>query len=86
MFPFDLCFLMFSEGISCEHRKQMGTRFFIYIQLHFLFQIQTAYGYINFQSESCLAVAYSIHSQLLVAQQLLIFKKIMLPSLQINRR
>ena len=34
---------------------------FFYRQLHFLLHPQVAYGRINFHSESCLAVVYSIH-------------------------
>ena len=35
-----------------------------YKQLHFLLQPQVTYSCMNFQSESCLAVAYSIEFQL----------------------
>ena len=34
-----------------------------YKQLHFSLQPQVTYGHMNFQSESCVAVAYSIHFQ-----------------------
>ena len=54
---------------------------FFYNQLHFLLQPRGAYGRMNFQSESCLAVDYSIHFQpFFFAQQLLIFNKFKLPS------
>ena len=42
-----------------------STRLF-YKQLHFLFQPQVACGHMNFQAESHLAVAYSIHFQPLI--------------------
>ena len=38
-----------------------------YQQLHFLLQPRVTYGCMDFQSESCLAVAYSMHFQTLVA-------------------
>ena len=38
-----------------------------YKQLHFLLQPRVTYGRMNFHSEICLAVAYSIHFQSLVA-------------------
>ena len=38
-----------------------------YKQLHFLLQPQITYGRMNFQSARCLAVAYSIQFQPLVA-------------------
>ena len=49
-----------------------------YKQLNFLLQPRVTYGRMNFKSESCLGVAYSVHIQPLVAQFLrpgrLIFK------------
>ena len=51
-----------------------------YKQPYFLLQARVAYGRIHFQPKSCLEVAYSIHFQPLVAWQLLIFNKFILPS------
>ena len=59
--------------------------YFFYKQPLFLLQPRVAKCRMNFQPESFLAVAYSIHFQTLPAQQLLIFNKLMLPSFALIR-
>ena len=47
-----------------------------YKELHFLLQPRVTYSCIHFQPESCLTLAYSIHFQPMVVQQLLILNNI----------
>ena len=55
------------EELLIDFTNSDITSHIFYKQLNFLLQSQVTCGHINFQSDSCLAVTYSIHSQALVA-------------------
>ena len=74
-------FLFQEKYMMCTGKEVLKNNVFYKIYTRFFISrnLQFFYGRKNFQPESCLAVAYSIHSQTLVAQKLLTFNKVMLP-------